>query len=269
MTDTLAPSSASKALMASIAAAALMVSAAPANADEPVYDPFEGFNRAMFAVHEGLDKTVFEPAAKVYTTIVPSPVQEGVGNVLSNLNAPVVLANDVLQLEPARAGTTAGRFLINSTLGLGGVFDVASLFGLQRHDEDFGQTLAKWGAPAGPYLFIPGLGPTNLRDGVGRGVDAAIDPLNSQDYRSKNTVRGVRAGLTVLQTRADLLGAIEEVRQASDPYLTLRTTYTLLRESEINNGKAATPEIPELDPLAPEAAPEATPETAPAPPPIS
>jgi phospholipid-binding lipoprotein MlaA len=234
-----------------------------ARADEPVYDPFEPFNRTMFAVHEALDKAALEPIARGYEAVTPAPVREGVGNALDNLKAPVVLANDVLQLNPERAATTTMRFIINSTLGLGGVFDVAHEMGLEKHDEDFGQTLAAYGVGPGPYLFVPILGPTTLRDGIGRGVDgAAIDPLNTQDFRSDDDIRAGRGAMTGLNTRADILGAVDDVRATSDPYLTIRTTFMLLRETEIRNGKAELPDIPVLEPLAP-----AEPQSPPTPPP--
>lgn len=220
-----------------------------AAADEPVADPWEPFNRSMFAVHETLDKAVLEPVARGYVAVTPAPMREGVGNVLDNLKAPVVLANDVLQFKPDRALTTTGRFLINSTLGIAGIFDVASVMGLEKHDEDFGQTLATWGVGEGPYLFIPVLGPSNLRDGFGRVADGAIDPLNTQEYRSEDTVRATRGALTGLQTRGDILDPIDEVRATTDPYLTIRTTYQFLRESEIRDGKADMPAIPDLETL--------------------
>lgn len=234
--------------------------AGPAFADEPVYDPWEGFNRTMFAVHETIDTAVLEPVARGYKAVTPAPVREGIGNVLDNLKAPVVLANDVLQLEPARAGTTTARFLVNTTLGIAGIFDVASLMGLEKHDEDFGQTLGKWGVAPGPYIFIPVLGPSTLRDGAGRVADAAIDPINEAEFRNEDEARAIRGVLTGLTARTDVLEAVDEVRATSDPYLTIRTTYMLLRETEIRNGKAELPDLPDFQASPP-------PETAPASPP--
>lgn len=239
-------------LGAAVLAAALTAGVGPAAAQSAPEDPFEGFNRSMFAVHEGLDKAILEPVARGYVAITPAPVREGVGNVLDNLKAPVVLANDVLQLDPGRAASTTGRFLINSTLGLAGIFDVASMMGLEKHDEDFGQTLGKWGMPSGPYLFIPVLGPSSVRDGIGRGVDAALDPINDADLPREDETRALRGALTGLNTRADLLQAVEEMRAESDPYLNLRTTYFLLREAEIANGQALLPDMPDLPDLPPE-----------------
>jgi phospholipid-binding lipoprotein MlaA len=250
------PTAARIAGSAAAALVGLVGLAGPAAADEPVADPWEPFNRSMFAVHETLDKAVLEPVARGYVAVTPAPVREGVGNVLDNLKAPVVLANDVLQFKPDRALTTTGRFLINSTLGIAGIFDVASLMGMQKHDEDFGQTLATWGVGEGPYLFVPVLGPSNLRDGLGRFADGAIDPLNTQDFRSEDDIRAARGALTGLQTRGDILDVIDEVRAANDPYLTIRTTYQFLRESEIRDGKADLPEIPEMDAITPAAPPQ-------------
>ena len=141
-------------------------------------DPFEEFNRAVFGFNEALDAVIFLPLAKIYQFIFPKPIRDTFRNFMRNLNAPFVLANDILQGEGERAGHTLSRFLANSTLGVGGLFDVATGIGIPYHDEDFGQTLGVWGVGEGVYLVLPILGPSTVRDGLGKVGDAFINPLN-------------------------------------------------------------------------------------------
>jgi phospholipid-binding lipoprotein MlaA len=202
-------------------------------------DPLEPFNRTMFAVHNGIDTVVLRPAAKVYETVLPQPVRTGVGNVLSNLRSPVIAVNDLLQGSPDRLLVTVGRFMINTTFGLGGIFDVAGATGMPGHSEDFGQTLATWGVGEGPYLFIPVLGPNNPRDLVGRGADVAADPLTWIVANNGNTAENLdyaRWGLAILDTRASLLDTIDSVNETSlDPYATFRSAYRQNRNQQIRN----------------------------------
>ncbi|MGE0743222.1 MAG: VacJ family lipoprotein [Hyphomonadaceae bacterium] len=228
--------------------AACLATPAVAQAQTQVPDPWEGFNRDMFAVHEAVDQAVLEPVARGYRAITPEPVREGVRNFLRNLRAPVILANDVLQGEVDRAGTTAARFAVNTTIGIGGVFDPASDMGLERHDEDFGQTLAVWGVESGPYLFVPLLGPTTVRDGVGRIADNAFDPLTYAQGEDADTVRIARGLLTAVSVRESLLETVDDLRANSlDPYVSLRSSYSLLRESAIQNGRVSTDDLPDFD----------------------
>lgn len=230
-----------------------------AYAQEFVYDPFESFNRHMFAVHEAIDKAVLEPIARGYRTITPRPVRSGVTNFLSNLDSPVIFANDVLQGKFHRAGVTAARFGVNSTIGVLGFFDPARGMGLEHHDGDFGQTLATWGVSSGPYLFIPVLGPTTLRDGTGEIVDVALDPLNWAHFHHDDTARGVRLVATGVSEREALLDQIDEIRQSSlDPYVTIRSSYGLLRYSAIQNSRGAASALPKFEEIPPE---DATPPT--------
>ena len=207
-------------------------------------DPAEPFNRAMFSVHQGIDRVVLRPVAVGYRNVVPRPVRTGIRNVLGNLRTPVILVNDMLQGEPRRAGDTLGRFVINSTLGLGGIFDVSeSWFGVRGHSEDYGQTLATWGIGEGPYLFIPVLGPSNPRDLGGFGMGIASDPLT---WVGQGTVvdvlAGTRAGATVVDTRESLIEPIDVVNQTSlDPYSTLRSAYRQRRNAEIRNTDTQAP----------------------------
>ncbi len=215
---------------------------------QAVYDPFEGVNRRLYAVHDVLDRWILEPAARGYRFVTPRPVRGSVRNFLSNLNAPVVLANDLLQGQARRAGATVARFGVNSTVGVLGLFDPAQSMGLEPHTEDFGQTLAVWGVSEGPYLFVPLFGPTNLRDGFGNVVDAAFDPLSWTTFEGDDEfalTRGVIGGLAM---REELLDPIDSIRATSiDPYARFRSLNALNREGEIRNGAAATDGLPDFD----------------------
>lgn len=218
--------------------------------DEPnrLSDPAEGFNRSMYAVNDALDRALLEPGARAYRAVTPSPFRAGVRNFLRNLRAPVIFANDVLQGELSRAGTTAGRFGVNSTLGFFGLIDVAEDMGLERHDEDFGQTLAVWGVGPGPYLYLPLLGPTTLRDGAGMIVDTAINPLTWAEFDGDDEFRATRYVFGALSTREELIEPIESLRQTSlDPYVSIRSTYALTRESAIRNGLQDVQDLPDFD----------------------
>lgn len=201
-------------------------------------DPAEPTNRALYSVHQAVDDAVLRPVAVAYRDVVPQPVRAMVRNVLSNLRTPVVLANDILQAQPRRAGDTAGRFLINSTLGIGGMFDVArDHFGVAGHTEDYGQTFAVWGVGEGPYLFIPVLGPSNARDLVGFGVGIVADPFFWLGQGVVVEALGyARVGATAVDTREGLIETLDEVQRTSlDPYATLRSGYRQRRQAEIEN----------------------------------
>jgi phospholipid-binding lipoprotein MlaA len=242
------------------------------NAMAQVSDPWEDTNRDLFSAHEAIDQALLEPVARGYRAVTPGFVRTGVANFLGNLKSPVIFANDVLQAEPGRAGSTVARFGINTTIGVLGLFDPASAMGLERHDEDFGQTLAVWGVDAGPYIFIPVLGPTTVRDSAGRIVDMVFDPLNWSSFDEADEARLIRTGLSGLSAREALLDQVDEVRENSlDPYVTFRSTYGLLRESAIRNGTTSVEDLPDFEavpefdetpvdtsPTAPQIVPEAS-----------
>lgn len=201
-------------------------------------DPLEPMNRQIFSFNEGADKYVIRPLAEGYVYIVPSGGRRSVRNFLNNLRSPVVLANDILQGEMERAGTTIGRAVFNTTIGIGGLFDVATPMGMPYHDEDFGQTLAVWGVGEGPYLVLPILGPSNPRDTVGLVADGFMDPLN---WYLENIHLGyltyVRAAIDGIDKRASVLDALDEIKRTSlDFYATIRSLYRQRRIDEINNG---------------------------------
>ena len=206
---------------------------------EEANDPLEPMNREIFAFNKAADTYLIKPLAQGYVYIVPAKGRKSVRSFLNNLRSPVVLANDLMQLEIQRAGTTLGRAVFNTTIGIGGLFDVASGLGLPYHDEDFGQTLAVWGVDEGPYLVLPILGPSNPRDTVGLVVDGFIDPLN---WYLDNTGRGyltyVRAAIDGIDRRADVLDTLDEIERTSlDFYATIRSLFRQRRIDEINNGE--------------------------------
>lgn len=198
-------------------------------------DPLEPANRVFYAVNDGLDVVFLRPIALAYRNALPDPVQKGVHNVLSNLASPVRLANDMMQGKPRRAGDTLVRFIVNSTAGVVGIFDVASDLGYKYHDSDFGMTLASWGVGEGPYLFLPVLGPSNPRDATGFGVDIALDPLTWIGKGSTVTDLGIaRTGLSAVDARAGVLDDFDKIKkQALDPYATVRSVYRQYRRAKI------------------------------------
>lgn len=201
-------------------------------------DPFEPANRSVHTFNERFDRAVARPVAVSYREYIPRPVRRGIRNVLNNLRSPVILANDMLQGQSRRAGDTLGRFVLNSTFGLAGVFDVADgWFGVSRHTEDFGQTLAVWGVGEGPFLLLPFAGPTNLRDLAGSGVDGAA---NAVTWFGQGAVvsglRQTRVGLNLVDTREALIDPVDELRRSSlDPYATYRSAYRQRRQADIEN----------------------------------
>lgn len=236
--------------------------------DPTTHDPFEGFNRAMFEFNDWFDRYVGKPVAKGYRWVLPSPVRRGTSNFFSNLLSPVVIVNDLLQGKPLQATMDTARFVVNTTIGLLGIFDPASHMDLPRHDEDFGQTLAVWGVGEGPYIVWPFIGPRNLRDSVGLVADWQLwTPSLVSDIDSDQ-----RLGLAVwyfVDTRASLLEASDIIDQAAgqDPYIFVREAYRQRRQHLISDGKVTTkPEIESLlfeeDP--PRATPPAEPATSPA-----
>ncbi|MEO0982803.1 MAG: VacJ family lipoprotein [Pseudomonadota bacterium] len=239
-------------LMAAAAAAAMTTGCATTSqtAEDEIYDPYEGFNRGVFAFNNTVDDILIVPLAKGYRAVTPEPARDGVSNALSNLNSPVVIINSVLQGDPQNASTSFFRFMINSTVGIGGLFDVAERFGLERRSEDFGQTLGVWGVSEGPYIIIPFLGPGNLRDGVGRGADTVMDPLTWIEFANNDLdtiIQWSRTGLTVLSAREQFLEQFDALRSQPEPYIALRRAYTLQRRAAVRNGEVENQEDPFSD----------------------
>lgn len=213
-------------------------------------DPYEGFNRSMYAFNDGLDKAVLEPVAKGYRAVTNEPIRGGVRNFVSNLGEPVTFANEVLQGKVGNAAGTVGRFVINTTIGIAGIFNPAGAMGIERTDEDFGQTLGVWGVGTGPYLVLPFLGSTNPRDLVGFGADIAMDPLNYAEFESDDETRIGVAILGGLSAREDAIEAVDGIRDQVDPYTTVRRFYVRNRAALIGNSAPAsneTEKVPEYE----------------------
>ncbi|MGJ8686185.1 MAG: MlaA family lipoprotein [Spongiibacteraceae bacterium] len=195
-------------------------------------DPWEGMNRQIFAFNDVADRFMLKPLAKGYKKVTPSIVDRSIANIFSNIGEVKNFAHDLLQGKPKSAMIDSGRFVINSTVGLMGIFDVASHIGLEREPEDFGQTLAVWGVDSGPYLMLPFLGPSTLRDGVGYAADNYVSVLKLLEPER------LRYGLTALdliQVRAGLLSSEELL--SGDRYTFLRDAYLQRRQFLISDGE--------------------------------
>ncbi|PZU06222.1 VacJ family lipoprotein [Sphingomonas sp.] len=219
--------------------------ARPARPQHAPGDPWEGFNRTMFRVFQKLDKAVLRPVALGYRHVVPRVVRSGIRNVFSNLGEPIVFVNDVLQLRPGRAMRTFGRFAINSTLGVGGLIDVATPEKLPHRPNGFGDTLGYYGVKPGPFIFVPVLGPSTLRDLIGGTGDGLVLPLavgSPFDRTDYQVAKGVLTGLDQRAEADDELNAL--YRTALDPYATLRSAYLQTRASEIAGLKAKGRNLP-------------------------
>ena len=206
---------------------------------ERAEDPYEGWNRGVYAFNEGVDAAILSPVARGYRAVTNKPIRNGVSNFLNNLGQPVVFLNSALQGKPEAAADTFGRFVINSTIGVAGLFDPATAFGIEEHDEDFGQTLGHWGVQPGPFLMLPLAGPSNVRDLVGFGVDAALDPLNSNDFEGDTEFRISRGALGAVSARERLDESIELLREQPEPYIALRRNYGQSRAAAIRDGQEA------------------------------
>ena len=197
-------------------------------------DPLESYNRAMFSLNDTLDRAIIKPLAQGYNYIVPAPVNKGVTNFFNNLSDVTSAINNLLQFKIGRAFSDLGRVAINTTIGIGGLFDVASNMDLPRYGEDFGQTLGAWGVASGPYLVLPIIGPSSARDSVGVVADWFTDPVT---YVQDDTLRWSLRGLDLVDTRADLLNASRVLDQAAlDPYSFVRDAYLQRRRNEVYDG---------------------------------
>src|SRR5262245_29082257 len=239
-----------------LALAALLLSGCatlPSGKADP-RDPLERFNRSMFAFNDALDRAVAKPVAKAYVKVTPRFVRTGVSNVFNNLNTLGTAVNDVLQGKMKQAGRDSARFLMNSTLGLGGLFDPASAAGLELNDEDFGQTFGKWGMKPGPYLMLPLLGPSTFRDTFGKLVDQFTYPVT---YLEDDSTRFIIRGVSLLDMRADLLDLDEQIDKSFDRYAFIRNAWLQRREFQVTDGEIDDSELDqgmEEEP-APDAAP--------------
>lgn len=215
----------------------------PAQLTDPERDPWEAYNRKVHAFNEGFDRAIFQPVARGYDKIMPDGPQRGVRNFFRNLSFPVTLLNSLLQGNMERAFTSTGRFLMNSSIGLLGFFDVATKVGIPRYDEDFGQTLAVWGWKDSRYLVMPVIGPYTARDLLGRGFYGYFHPVS---YMIREHDNYWPLAIDLVSLRAELLPLQEDIDKATDPYVLIRDVYLQNREFEIYNGD---PPAPDYDAL--------------------
>ena len=206
-------------------------------------DPLEGFNRAVYNFNDGFDRAVAKPVATAYRDVLPNPVRNGVRNFFSNIADLLIGVNNLLQGKPEDALTDWMRFAVNTTFGAVGIADWATDMGLEKHDEDFGQTFGRWGAGSGPYLVLPFLGPSDVRDGVGTGFDMYTDPVSNHTPVDE---RNSAITLRLVSKRADLLGASRLLEQAAlDPYAFLRDAYLQRRRSLVYDGRPPRERMPD------------------------
>lgn len=213
-----------------------------------INDPLEPTNRVFYAINNGLDTVILRPLALSYRYALPEPVRNGVHNFLVNLETPVRLVNELLEGRPRPAGDTVMRFAINTTVGVLGFFDPATGWGFPPHDADFGMTLASWGVPEGPFLFLPILGPSDPRDAAGFGVDIALDPFTWVGNPRDGTIKALnwaRFGVSAVDARARVEDSLQSIKKtALDPYATFRSLYRQHRHAQIEemrNDNRATP----------------------------
>jgi len=202
-------------------------------------DPWERLNRRGFAINQGLDRLIVRPLSILAKGLTPGAVGDGLHNFLANLHEPVVFINDILQIRPRKAAASLARMLVNSTVGVVGVIDVATRIGVPPHPNGFGDTLGRYGVGAGPYLFLPLLGPSDVRDLFGSGADVVSSPLFYIQYPYKAEVGVTLAVVGGLDARAEADSDLQTLLgDAADPYATLRSTYLQMRQGEIDEGRA-------------------------------
>jgi phospholipid-binding lipoprotein MlaA len=221
-------------LKVSMALGALLLAGCAAAPSKPdPRDPWERFNRSSFAFNDALDRAIAKPVAKAYKKVTPRVVRTGISNVLSNLGSVTTIVNDTLQGKMRQAGRDSARFLLNSTLGLAGLFDPATSAGLENNDEDFGQTLGKWGVKPGPYLMLPIFGPSNVRDTFARFPDQYTYPVN---YLEDDSTRLIIRGVDFLDLRAGLLDLDAQLERSYDRYSFVRNAWMQRREFQVKDG---------------------------------
>lgn len=215
----------------------LVVACSGNSTPENPYDPFEDVNRAVFSFNQKTDEAVIRPVFKGYRKVVPSPARTGIRNFLRNLRSPMIFANQLLQGNIKGAGNTFTRATVNTIIGVGGLIDVAAAEGIEYEVEGFGQTLGVWGVDSGPYLVLPLIGSSSLRDYSGYLVDIYFDPL-SMYWRNidENWAIWTRAGATYLDTRDEIMDGVKSLRDNSiDPYAAVRSAYYQHRADQLDN----------------------------------
>jgi len=234
----------------------------PSDAPDDTNDPYENVNRVIFDANMSIDKYFFEPVAEGYRWVLPTPVRIGIKNVLHNLKSPLIFANDLLEGNPERAGQTFGRFLMNTVLGVGGIFDVGTSAKIPSHDADFGTTLAVWGVGSGPYLVLPLLNASNPRDGIAYGLESFADPVSIElGAHHLSDLNYTRFGVGLVSARADHIEDLDELKRSSlDFYATVRSLYWQSRNADIEAAKSPNnPAQPQSISYNPDPVPAATP----------
>ncbi|MDZ5646070.1 VacJ family lipoprotein [Nitrospirillum sp. BR 11828] len=222
--------------------------AQPALAGPEANDPLEGMNRGVFWFNDQVDQAVLRPVAQAYRWAIPPALRDAVSNVLNNVRSPLTLANNLLQGDFEGAGVTVERFVINSTVGIGGLVDVAAANGIPYHYQSLSQTFAVWGIDEGPYLVLPFLGASSVRDAAGFGLEAWGDPVTRVASNTNNDwANYTRVGLTVLDARSTYFEALDDLRKNSvDYYAAIRAAYRQQRDGYILNGKADPRQYPTI-----------------------
>lgn len=221
--------------VSAVAACACLFTGCAMTSADTEGDPFEPMNRTVYGFNDGVDRVLVKPVAIVYKAVLPAPVQDGVRNVFANLNDVTIALNNLLQGKFGAAASDIGRIAINTTAGLLGVFDVATPVGLEKHNEDFGQTLGYWGMSQGPYLVLPLLGPSTFRDGAGLFVDMQL--MTPEQAINPTRDRNAALGLKLVSKRADLLDASRLLDMAAlDGYSFLRDAYLQRRMNLVHDG---------------------------------
>jgi phospholipid-binding lipoprotein MlaA len=211
-------------------------------------DRFERFNRSVYRFNTALDHAVLRPVARAYVSYIPRPVRTSIGNFTSNLAYPIAVANDLFQGKIADGVSDAARIVVNTTIGIGGLFDPASRMGLDRHTQDFGLTLGRWGVGTGPYLMLPLLGPSTVRDTVGLGPDYLLTyEIVSENLINNNWVSGGLFVVTVVDKRAGLLDTDKVVDSAYDPYAFVRSAYLQRRDYLLHGEENPETMFPDAD----------------------
>jgi phospholipid-binding lipoprotein MlaA len=205
----------------------------PAGKHDP-RDPFESYNRWMYRVNDAVDRGAVKPVARAYVRVLPQPVRTGVGNFFRNLSYPRTIVNDFLQGKFVDGTRDTARLAMNTVFGLGGILDPAGRMGLERHDEDFGQTLGRWGVPTGPYLVLPVLGPSSVRDGIGRVPD---EYSGGRHYIADSTVRWSATALDAIDVRAGLLDTDSLTQGTFDRYAFIRNAWLQRRNYLVHDGE--------------------------------
>lgn len=231
---------------ASLLLAAGCASTHPGTATE-AHDPLEPMNRAVFEFNRVTDRAILKPLSSAYIAVVPEAPRQGVSNVMRNLREPWVFINDLLQFKLDRAGATLGRFIINSTVGIAGLFKVSDDVGIPYHSEDFGQTLATWGIGDGPYIVLPFLGPSNGRDAFGFATNVFLDPVTLtlkevDDSKKFFDLSMTRTAIEAFDARVRLHDTLDGLYKEDDPYVVARSVYWQHRRHVIYDGNPPEPE---------------------------